>query len=358
MVPRKRLVAVGALLLVGFALSQSFSVATGFQTTFVAEAADDETPPSLVAEYDSDIVNLDSRVESVPQLREPVETAVETGSFDGTIASEAHITLSDVNEDASFAVYDGRYYRFSLTVSDDPVGATIQLSPTDWQTVANATATPAEQTDGDLRTVLEKGTVTNNSFVRPGLYDREGTYLLVRPENEGSMLKQMFASFGGLFVDPLGTAYTVAGLGLAVAIRNRRTPRPLTRRAALAVVPGTVLFSWLSTLVFGSGSLAMRAVLLPGIAAVASFGLFAGLCLRRRAWKSLVAGSALLVGLVIVADVATLGILGAAFGALGLVAGWVGSLVLAVYGYVFAADADEFDRDRVGALSADDLQTG
>ncbi|RDZ52214.1 hypothetical protein C5C07_10515 [Haloferax sp. Atlit-4N] len=361
MVPRKRLAAVVALLLVGVALSQSFAVATStsaIESTYQAEEVTADSPPGLVASHDSDVVNLDETVNETPQLREPVATAARTGRYDGDIEPEAYMTLSDVNEDAEFAVYDGRYYRFSLNVSGDPVRATIELDPTDWETVSAAASSPASNASADVREAIDEGTVTNSTFVVPGLYERGGAHYLVSSANPGEVIGNFLTIVGGFLFNPIGWAYTVAGLGLLGAFRIHGRARPLDRRTALLVVPGTLVAMWLATTLTNTGSLGMRYVLVPGIGAVTAFGLFAGFCIRRGSWKSLVGWSVALVALVIAADAVAIGVVGTIFGALGLVVGWFGSLLLLPYGYALAADAEDEVEDGPGAVTAAELGEG
>ncbi|AFK20333.1 hypothetical protein E6P09_13490 [Haloferax mediterranei ATCC 33500] len=356
MVPLKRLAAVVALLLVGVLITQSFSVAGELQTTYVSEEATAETAPELVAAHDSDIVSLSRHVNGTPQLEAPVETAAETGTFDGQIESEAYMALSDINEDTEFAVYGGQYYRLSLTVSGDPVSATLRLSPTDWETVSQAATEPAANASANVQAAIDDGSVDVGSFVDQGLFSRGGTSYLVYPENIGAVYGKFFSAIGAYLFNPVGWAYTIAGIGLLVAFRSRGTARPLDQRTALAVIPGTLLALWLATTLTGSGSLSMRYVLTPASGVVAAFGLFAGFCLRRRAWKSLVAGSVILPIVVIGANALLLGAFGAIFSVLfGLFIGGVGSLLLVPYGYVFAADPDETVSSDVGAVTAAEL---
>ncbi|KTG27750.1 MerC domain-containing protein [Haloferax profundi] len=341
MVPPTRLAAVVSLLVVGVFFTQSFSLAAGLQTTYVADEVTAETPPELVAANDADVVDLTDHVSGTPQLEDPLQTAVETGRFDGSIAPEAHIVLSDVHDDARFAVYEGQYYRFSLDVSDDPIGADIHLSPTDWRTVAEATADPAAGAAPGVQKAIDDGSAAQDSFVGRGVYVRDGTYYLVRPESESAVAGNFFAAVGGFLFNPIGWAYVVSGVGLFAALRTRGGPRPLDTRSALAVLPATLAVMWGATTLSGSGSVAMRYALVPFVGVVAAFGLFAGMCLRRRAWRPLVVGSVVLCGVVLAVDVAALGALGAAFGMLGIVVGWGGSLLLVPYGYLFASDFDE-----------------
>ncbi|RDZ34749.1 MULTISPECIES: hypothetical protein [unclassified Haloferax] len=361
MVPRKRLAAVVALLLVGIALSQSFAVATStssLESTYGAEEVTADSPPGLVASYDPDVVNLAATVNETPQLREPVATAARTGRYDGDIEPEAYMTLSDVNEDAEFAVYDGRYYRFSLNVSGDPVRATIELEPTDWETVSTAVSTPAANASADVREAIDGGTVTNSTFVVPGVYERGGAHYLVHPANEGEILGNFLALVGGFLFNPIGWAYTVAGLGLLGAFRVRRRARPLDRRTAVLVVPGTLAAMWLGTTLTNTGSLGMRYVLIPGIGVVTAFGLFAGFCIRRGSWKSLVGWSVALAAVVVAADAVAIGLVGTIFGTLGLVVGWFGSLLLVPYGYALASDSEDEREEGPGAVTAEELGDG
>ncbi|ELZ94074.1 hypothetical protein C440_10653 [Haloferax mucosum ATCC BAA-1512] len=342
MVPLKRLAAVVALLLVGVLITQSISVAGELQTTYVSEEVSAETSPELVAAHDSDIVSLSRYVNGTSKLEAPVETAAETGIFDGQIESEAYMALDDIDEGAEFAVYDGQYYRLSLNVSGDPVSATIRLSPTDWETVSQAAAEPAANASTDVQETIDEDSVDVGSFVDQGLFSRGGTYYLVYPENIGAAYGKLFSAIGAFLFNPVGWAYVITGLGLLIAFRNRSTVRPLDRKMALAVIPGTLLALWLETTFAGSGSLSMRYVLTPASGVVAAFGLFAGFCLRRRAWKPLVAGSVILPIVVIGVNTLLLGVFGAIFSVLfGLFIGWFGSLPLVLYGYVFATEPDE-----------------
>ncbi|KAB1193760.1 hypothetical protein GJR96_10050 [Haloferax sp. MBLA0076] len=340
MAPPTRFAAVVSLLVVGVFFTQSFSLAAGLQTTYVADEVTAETPPELVATNDADVVDLTDHVAGTPELEDPLQTAVETGRFDGSVEPEAHIVLSDVHDDVRFAVYEGRYYRFSLDVSDEPIGAEITLSPTDWRTVAEATADPAADASPEVRKAIDDGSAAQDSFVVSGLYVRDGTYHLVRPESEGAVAGNFFATVGGFLFNPIGWAYVVSGVGLLAALQTRDGPRPVDTRSALAVLPATLAVMWVATTLSGTGSVAMRYALVPFIGVVAAFGLFAGLCLRRRAWGPLAVGSVVLCGVVFAVDVAALGVLGAAFGTLGIVVGWGGSLLLVPYGYLFAVDPD------------------
>lgn len=342
MVSARRYAVVGILLLVGVLMTQTFAAATTLQTTAEATRVDPALVPHEVAQADAEVVDVDAWRRSDPDSVDTVlREAIQTGTFEGSLPPELHIKVDDLSNRTRYAVYDGEYYRFDVAIHDEETtNATIRTSPVNAQTVADDVATSDENASADARRVIDEGAVTSESFVvERGLYVRDGTYYLVRPANEGAVFGKFVAAIGGFLFDPIGKAYAVSGFVLLGALHHRERDRPLTAATAIAVVPGTVLFAWVSAALVGSGSLAMRFVLVPAIGVVAAFGLFAGVCLRRQSWAMLAAGSVTLAGGIVAAGVAALGVLGAVFGTFGMVAGWFGSLVLAIYGFVFAADA-------------------
>ncbi|WP_411963982.1 hypothetical protein [Haloferax sp. YSMS24] len=342
MVSARRYAAVGALLVVGVLMTQTFAAATTLQTTSEATRVDPALVPHEVAQADAEVVDLDVWRRSDPDSVDAVlREAIQTGTYNGSLPPELHIEVADLSNRTRYAVYGGEYYRFDVVLHDEETtNATIRTAPANAQTVADDVATSYENASADARRVIDDGSVASDSFaVERGLYVRDRTYYLVRPANEGAIFGKFVALIGGFLFNPIGKAYAVSGFVLLGALRHSGRDRPLTAATAIAVVPGTVLFAWASAALVGSGSLAMRFVLVPAIGVVAAFGLFAGVCLRRQSWAKLAAGSVTLGGGVVAVGVAALGVLGAVFGIFGMVAGWFGSLVLALYGFVFAADA-------------------
>lgn len=337
MVPTRRYAAVATLLVAGLLLSASFGAAGSLRTEYVAHEVDPAASPTVVADNEPDVVNLDERLaDDSDAVRRPVETAARTGRFEGSVPPELHIQLDGM--DARYAVYGDRYYRLGLNVSAETTHATIRLDPTTGGDVAEAVATPYDAASPAVRRVVREGSLRSDEFVEPGLVVRDGTYYLVRTRSEGAIAGRLFAVLGGFVLAPIGRAYVVSALGLLAALRSRDTPTPLDERTGLAVVAGTLVVSWAFTLLAGRGSLGLRLTLVPFAGAVAALGLFAGSCLRTRAWARLVAVSVVAGVVGVGAPLVAVGGFGAIAAVPLLVAGWVGSLPLAVYGYSYTPE--------------------
>jgi hypothetical protein len=333
-VPTRRYAAAATLLVAGLLLSASFGTAASLRTEYVAREVDPAARPAAVADAEPDVANLDALLADDPEpVREPVATAARTGRFEGAVPPELHIQLEDV--DARYAVYDGRYYRLGLTVAAERTRATIRLEPTTGEAVAAAVATPYDAAPPDVRRVVDEGSVRTTDLVEPGLVVRDGTYHLVRTRSEGALAGRLFALLGGFVLAPIGRAYVVAGVGLLAALRTYDTPRPLDDRTALVVAAVAWVGSLALSALAGRGSLGLRFALAPSVAAVAALGLFAGSCLRRRAWGRLTVASVATTAVGVGAPLAAVGGFGAVVALPLLFVGWVGSLPLAAYGYSY-----------------------
>lgn len=340
MVSAKRYAAVVLLLVIGVLCMQAPGAVTDLQTTYDATPVDPAADATAIAAGDSDVADLDEWAASMSsEAASVVHHTAANGSYNGSVPSEFHSQLDDY-ENTTIAVYDGQYYRMNATTAEQTTEARLALASIPPTEATTTVATPYTDTDTDsvVRRAIEQGNVTTDTFaVQTGLISRNGNYYLVTPRNEGAVVGKLFAMIGGFLLNPIGNAYSVAGIGLIVALRRRYSARPLDERSALAVVGGTIAVLWLWTTLSGSGTVGVRYTVFPLMGAVAALGLLAGLYLRWRSWHRL---GVLTVGTIAVgigAVVGVLGVFGLLLGPLALFIGWLGSLPLVGYGYVFTA---------------------
>lgn len=340
MVSAKRYAAVVLLLVVGVLCMQAPGAVTDLQTTYDATPVDPAADATAIAAGDSDVADLDEWAASMPsEAADVIHHAATNGSYNGSVPSELLIRL-DEYENTTTAVYDGQYYRMNATTAEQTTEARLALasiSPTEATTTV-ATSYTDTDTDSIARRAIEQGNVTTDTFaVQTGLISQNGEYYLVTPRNGGAIVGKFFAVIGGILLNPIGNAYSIAGIALIAALRRRHSVRPLDEKSALAVVGGTIAVLWLWTTLSGSGSFGVRYTVFPLMGAVAALGLLAGLYLRWRSWHRLGVLTVGTLAIGIGAVVGILGFFGLLLGPLALFIGWLGSLPLVGYGYVFTA---------------------
>lgn len=312
---------------------------TDIQTTYNATPVDPAADATTIAAGDSDVADLNEWEASMPPEAADVIRTATNGSYNGSVPSGLHTQL-DEYENTTAAVYDGRYYRMNATTAEQTIEARLTLASISPTEAAKMVATPYTDTETEsvVRRAIEHGSVTTDTFaVRTGLISRNGDYYLVTPLNEGTIVEKLFAAIGGFLLSPIGNAYSVAGLALIAALRSRHNARPLDEKSALAVAGGTIAVLWLWTTLSGDGSFGLRYIVFPLIGAVGALGLLAGFYLRERSWRRL---GVLTIGTLVVgigAVVGSLGVFGLLLGPPALFIGWLGSLPLVGYGYVFTA---------------------
>ncbi|ELZ58547.1 MULTISPECIES: hypothetical protein [Halorubrum] len=338
--PSARTAAIVALLLVGVILSFAFhATAAGSEIAYEATPVEPGEDPDLVAEASPDVTDLDERLsDAADRNREPVRTAAATGSFEGEISSELEIALDDAR--SPYARYDGRYYVWNLSTRGETANATIEMRPTDAESVFAAVARPAAESSSDLRRIIDEGTA-NGSGVRTGLYRRDGAYYAVAIESEAAVVSRIAASFAGFALTPVGRGYAAVGLGLlAYRYREPTRDRLLTVRRAAAVAALALPLALVASATFETGSLS-RLVTGPATAAVVASGVVAGACVARSRWRSLV-GVTVGIGLLATAAIAAaLGPIGLLFGPLAVLFGIATGAVPFGYGYWFARPASD-----------------
>ncbi|ELZ37253.1 hypothetical protein [Halorubrum tebenquichense] len=336
--PSARTAAIVSLLLVGVALSFAFhATAAGSEITYEATPVEPGEDPDPVAEASSNVTDLDERLsDTADRNREPVRTAAATGSFEGALSSELAIALDGA--ESRYARYDGRYYEWSLSTGDETANATIEMRPTDAESVFAAVARPASESSADVRRIIDEGTA-NGSGVRSGLFRRDGAYYAVAIESEAAVAGQIASSFAGFALTPVGRGYAAVGLGLlAYRYREPTRDRLLTVRRAAAVAALAVPLALVATALFETGSPA-RFVIGPATATVVASGVVAGACVASSRWRSLV-GVTVGIGLFATAAIAApLGPIGFLFGPLAVLFGIATGAVPFGYGYWFARPA-------------------
>lgn len=337
MVPPKRYAAGLLLLVLGLLMVMLVGTATDLQTTYVAEQVDPAADASQIADVDHDVVHLDQWMgELPPAASEALRTAITEGSFDGSVPPELYIRLDDHSTRTRVAVYEGRYYRMNATLSDETTETKIEFTPLNSTTAARMVSSSYDAVGPIVRSAVNQGSVSTREFPdETGLVEKGGIYYLVTPRHEGAIVGKFLATIGSFVLNPVGYAYTVAGIVLLVALRVRRKPRPIDEVSSLGVAGVTILLLWISTAFAGSGSLALRFGMFPLIGGVAGLGLLAGVYLYRHSWARLVLLTFAAPVISIGAVTAVIGVPGLLFGVLATVVGWVGSFPLAGYGYAF-----------------------
>ncbi|RDI69809.1 hypothetical protein [Halopelagius longus] len=335
--PSPRTLAVLALLVVGIACSFALHAAmSDMQVTYTATEISGGDHPHRVADASNSVVDLDECLDGVSEsARRPVVRAARNGSFEGNVSSELDIALDDVN--ATFAVYDGEYYRWNYSTEENTTFSRIRMNPVDAETVLAATSTPYADASPDARTVIDSGSVSGRSVER-GVYRHDGAYYAVAPEAEAAIAASILEGFLGYLLTPVGRGYVAVAVGL-LALRRRypTVDRPLTVRRAVAVAALAVPIALAATLVFESGS-ANRFVRGPVSAFVVSAGVVAGVLIHRRKWLWLLAWTALLAALTVGGGVLAHGPFGGILGGVSLTVGLLAGVVPLAYGVVFAGD--------------------
>ena len=338
--PSLRTAAIVGLLLVGVTLSFAFHATAGdAEITYEATAVEPGEDSGLVARAAPNVTDLDERLSDTPdQYRAPIRTAAATGSFDGTLSPELEIALDDA--ETPYVWYDGRYYEWTFSTRGETTNATIEMRPTDPESVFAAVARPASEAPPGVRTAIDEGT-TNGSGVRSGLYRLDESYYAVAVESEAAAFARFASAIAGFALTPVGRGYAAVGLGLlAYRYREPTRDRLLTARRALAVAALAVPVAFVATALFETGSLS-RFVTGPATAAVVASGVVAGVCVAQSRWRSLV-GVTVGVGLFATAAItAALGPIGLVFGPLAATLGFVTGLVPFGYGYWFARTAPD-----------------
>ena len=333
--PSKRTIAIYGLLVVGLVCSFGFHVALNdMSVTYTATAIEPDTQPSEVAHASANVTNLDERLAGLdaPQ-RHPVVEAAQSGSFAGNVAPELSIALDDTH--GQFAVYDGEYYKWNLTTSEQTTFIRVQMEPTDAETVLATIASPAESAPPEVQTAIESGSATGWTLPR-GVYRQDGAYYAVAPASDTAVVTTMLGGFVGFVLTPIGRGYVAVALGLlAYRYREPLVAQPLSVRRAIVVAALAVPVALLGTALFESGS-ASRFITGPASALVVSAGVVAGVLASQRRWLRLGGFTVLLGGLTVGALVAGLGPVGFLLGPLTVGLGLLAGVIPLIYGVVFS----------------------
>ncbi len=336
--PSIRTVAILLLLIVGSTLSFAFHATAGDATiTYEATPVEPGENPKLVTHATSNVTDLDELLsDTSSQYQQPIRTAAATGTYNGTLSSELHIVIEDV--ETPYVWYNGSYYVWTLSTHRETTDATIQMRQTDPETVFTSVVRPVAKAPPEVQTAIETGTTTG-PVVRPGLYHQDGTYYVVAPENEAALGIHIVSIFVGFILMPVGRGYVAVALGLlGYRYRDPTRDRLLTVRRATAVAALAVPIALFGTALFESGSLT-RFVTGPASATVVASGVVAGVLTAQRRWLRLV-GLTIGIGLLTtVAMSAVQGTAGLVFGPLAVFLGLVTGVVPFGYGYAFAQTA-------------------
>ncbi|ESP89812.1 hypothetical protein [Candidatus Halobonum tyrrellensis] len=333
-----RSVALVGLLVVGVVCSFAFHAAlTSMDITYTATAVQPGENPDRVARASSDVVDLDERLSGTPEAaRRPVERAAVNGSFAGNVAPELSITLDDL-EAPSYAVYDGQYYDWNLTASEETTYVRIEMVPVDAETVVANISSSYDGASPEVQTAVDSGSVAGWS-VGKGVYRRGGTYYAVAPESDTALAERLLGGFVGFVLTPVGRGYIAVALGvLGLRYRGPLADRPLTVRRAIGVAALAVPVSLVGTLLFESGS-ASRFVTGPASATLVASGVVAGVLAHQRRWLALVGFTVLIAVLTVVAISIALGLVGVLLGGVMLFVGFGAGLVPFAYGAGFGRD--------------------
>jgi len=336
--PSRRTLALVALLVVGLACSFAFHVALAdAEITYDATQVGAGQNPDRVAAAVPSVVDLDHRLAGTPdEDRRPIRRAARDGTFAGNVTPELDIVLDDVN--ATYAVYEGSYYRWSATPDPETTRFRIEMSPVDAETVLADVARAYEDASPEIRTAIDSGSVTTDE-VESGVYRRGDAYYAVTLASPGAVTATLFGGFVGLLLTPVGRGYVAVALGLlAYRYRDRSADRVLTVRRAVAVAALAIPVALVGTALFESGS-ASRFVRGSTGALVASTGVLAGVLVHRRRWGALVGVTVVVPAMVVAANALALGPVGALFGVVSVLVGFAAGAVPFAYGVVFARDS-------------------
>jgi len=181
--PSPRTVALFALLVVGLVGSFAFHAAmTDMQVTYTATAVHSGDDPGRIVHASQSVTDLDGRLEGKSgDVRRPVQRAARNGSFTGNVTPELYTILNGM--DAKLAVYDGSYYRWNATVSDETTFVEMRMTPTDQPSVLETVSKPYGTASAKVQEAIGTGSVTGREMVEPGVYRRGDTYYAVAPEN-------------------------------------------------------------------------------------------------------------------------------------------------------------------------------
>jgi hypothetical protein len=348
-VPSLRTIALVALLVVGLIGSFAFHAAmTDMQVTYTATPVQPDDDHRGVAHASQSVADLDGRLErKSSEVRRPVETAAQSGSFTGNVTPELYLILDGM--DAAYVVYNDSYYRWNTTVTNETTSVEIQMAPTDPRSVLEAVSKPYGTASTPVQEAIDSGSVTGRTMVQSGIYLRGDTYYAVAPENTGALAANLIGAFVGYVLTPVGRGFVAVALGLlASQYRNSFADRVLTVRRALVVAALGIPVALLGTAVFESGSLT-RFLTSPASTFVVSAGVVAGVLVHQRRWGRLAGWTALVCVLSVGASVLALGVLGVVFGGFRLLVGLFAGAVSLGFGAWFAQEQIDTPAESVDA---------
>lgn len=338
--PSIRTIAVLLLLVAGIGLSFSFHVsADRASVTYTATAVEPGENSTLVTRAAGNVTNLDEQLAGTStQHQRPIRRAATTGSYTGDLEPELDIVIDDI--ESPYVWYNESYYTWAVSTQSGTTNATIRMQPADPDTVFEAVSRPVNEASSEVRTAITEGTTTG-FLLESGLYQQNGEYYVVAPENEGAVFGQLAKVFGGFVLTPVGRGYTAVAIGLLVyRFREPMCERPLTVRRAIAIPMLAIPIALSGTVLFESGSIS-RFVTGPASAFMLTTGAVAGVAAARRQWLQLIGVSIGAALLTIGAFVAALGLIGGIFGTLVVFVGYATGIVPFGYGYWFAQPRSE-----------------
>ncbi|MFC5365308.1 hypothetical protein [Salinirubrum litoreum] len=334
--PSIRTVALVVLLVVGLGCSFTFHAVASGDVAYTATAVEPGEDPKRVADVAPDVADLNERLAGTePEHRRPVREAERTGSYAGTVSPDLSIVLDDL-ESTRFVVSDSQYYAWNLTTDDETTSVEIEMRPVDATTVYTEVARPVETASTDVQQAVETGNATATGVgIERGLYEEDGTYYVVAPENEAAIAGRLLGTFVGFALIPVGRGYLAVALGLlALRYRESTVDRPLSPRRAVGVALLALPVALVGTALFESGSLS-RFVTGPASALVVAGGVLAGVLAFRRQWLRLAGLTVGLGVLVVGAITVVLGLVGLFLGPLVVLLGLVAGVVPFGFGYWF-----------------------
>jgi hypothetical protein len=333
--PSVRVIAIVGLLLVGGVCSFAFHAAmSDMEITYTATPVEPGDDPGRVADASRSIGNLDDRLAGKPStVRQPVNQAVRTGSFEGDVPPELEIILDDLN--ATYVVYNDSYYRWNLTADEETTYLSIEISPVKAEAVITDVSAPSETAPSEIQSAIESGSSTGWS-VETGVYLDDGAYYAVTPESDSAVATSILGGFVGYLVTPVGRGYLAVALGLlGYWYREPLADRVLTAHRSILVASLAVPVALVGTALFESGSIS-RFITAPVSATVVSSGVVAGTLAHQRRWAGLIGATVLVTGLTIGVSILAYGLFGILLGGIFLIVGFSTGVVSFVYGYVFA----------------------
>ena len=237
------------------------------------------------------------------RVRPLVGQAAANGSFTGNVTPELHITIDGI--EARYVVYEGAYYRWNLTVSEETTFARIQMAPVSATALLETVSSPYEAASPKVQSAIKSRSTTGWNVER-GVYRR-------------------------------GEMYYAVALGLlAYRYRNPLTDRPLTVRRSLVVATLAVPVALLGTLLFESRYLSWF-ITGPVSALVVASGMVAGVRVRQRRCAVSLGFTGLVAGLAVGASVLILGMIGGLPGGLAVLVGGITEVIPLGYGIAFGS---------------------